>query len=264
MALIPTNPAANTAATDKKAVRQAASEDVLLREVDEAVRQDQFSNFISAYGKPLIGALILGLAAFGGYLYWEKQNEADLEARSETLVSALDQIEAGNLGTGSATLDPLLADKEAGIRTAAKMLKAGIAMEQGKAQQAAEIFSAVAADNDAPQVMRDLATIREVAATYDSRKPEDVIARLKPIAVPGHAFFGSAAEMVAMAYLEQGKRAEAGTLFAAIAKDEKTPDGLRSRSRQMAGLLGVDAIEDVDKVLEEITASDNEAAVAAE
>lgn len=263
MALIPTNPN-SPAATDKKAQRQAASEDVLLREVDEAVRQDQFANFASTYGKALVGALVLGLAAFGGYLYWEKQNEADLEARSETLVGALDQVEAGNLDTGSTTLDPLLSDKEAGIRTAAKMLKGGIAMEQGKTQQAAELFAAVAADGDAPQMMRDLATIREIAATYDSRKPEDVIARLKAFAIPGHAFFGSAGEMVAMAYLEQGKRAEAGTLFAAIAKDEKVPDGLRSRSRQMAGLLGVDAIEDVDKVLEELAVPDNAAAQAAE
>lgn len=263
MALRPTNPN-SPAATDKKAERQAASEDVLLREVDDAVRQDQYANFASTYGKPLIGALVLGLAAFGGYLYWEKQNEADLEARSETLVGALDQVEAGNLDTGSTTLDPLLADKEAGIRTAAKMLKAGIAMEQGKTQQAAALFAAVSADGDAPQVMRDLATIREIAATYDSRKPANVIAKLKPFAVPGHAFFGSAGEMVAMAYLEQGKRAEAGTLFAAIAKDEKVPDGLRSRSRQMAGLLGVDAIEDVDKVLEELAVPGNEAAEAAE
>ena len=79
-----------------------------------------------------------------------------------------------------------------------------------------------------------------------------MITRLKPLAVPGNPYFGSAGEMVAMAYLEQGKRQEAGTLFSSIAKDENVPDGLRSRSRQMAGLLGVDAIEDVDKVLEEV------------
>jgi hypothetical protein len=76
-----------------------------------------------------------------------------------------------------------------------------------------------------------------------------VIARLKPLAVPGNAWFGPAGEMVAMAYLDQGKSAEAGALFGAIAKDKDTPDTLKARARQMAGLLGVDAIDDVDTVL---------------
>ena len=93
--------------------------------------------------------------------------------------------------------------------------------------------------------------MREIAATYDTRKPDEIIARLKPLAVPGNAYFGSAGEMVAMAYLDQGKRKEAGALFAQIAKSEEVPEALRSRTRRMAGLLGVDAIEDVDKVLEE-------------
>jgi hypothetical protein len=53
-----------------------------------------------------------------------------------------------------------------------------------------------------------------------------------------------------MAHLEAGNKAEAGKLFADIAKDEDQPESLRSRARQMAGLLGVDAIVDVEKLLE--------------
>jgi hypothetical protein len=52
-----------------------------------------------------------------------------------------------------------------------------------------------------------------------------------------------------MAYLDQGKNAEAGALFAAISKDKNTSDSMKSRTRQMAGLLGVDAIDDVDTVI---------------
>jgi hypothetical protein len=54
-----------------------------------------------------------------------------------------------------------------------------------------------------------------------------------------------------MAHLESGNRAEAGKLFAQIAKDEDLPETLRSRARQMAGLMGVDAIVDVKKLLED-------------
>lgn len=232
-----------------------------MREVDEAVRQDQMSEFANKYGKPLIAAIILGLAAFGGYLYWDGLQQAKMEENSEVLTSALDQLEAGNLETATTTLAPLIGESGSGAKAAAQLLQGGIAQEQGKAAEAARVFASVAADLDAPKVLRDLATIREIAATYDTRDPAEVIERLKPMAVPGNAWFGSAGEMVAMAYLEQGKRAEAGTLLAEIAKNDDVPESLRSRTRQLAGLLGVDAIEDVDEILEEIGA--NEAAAPA-
>ena len=122
---------------------------------------------------------------------------------------------------------------------------------KANAEEAAKIFAAVAADDDAPQAYRDLAIIREITATFDTRKPADIVARLKPLAVPENAYYGSAGELLALAYLEQGKRREAGDLLAAISKSDDVPDSLRSRARQMAGQLGVDAIEDVDEVLEE-------------
>ncbi len=112
-----------------------------------------------------------------------------------------------------------------------------------------QLFQQVADDADAPSELRDLARIRAVAATFDTREPEDVIAALKPLAVPGNAWFGSAGELVAMAHLEQGQTKQAGTLLAAIAKDDTVPESLRSRARQVAGQLGVDAIEDVDELL---------------
>ena len=79
-----------------------------------------------------------------------------------------------------------------------------------------------------------------------------MIDRLKPLATPGNPWFGSAGELVAMAYLKQGKQDLAGPLFAAIAKDEDVPQTLRSRTRQMAGLLGYDAVVDVDETLAEM------------
>jgi hypothetical protein len=236
---------------DKRARAQSAQEDVLLREVDEAVRQDQYADAAKRFGRPALVAVAIVLALFGGYLFWENRQTAAKEADSEKLVSALDQVERGNLASGSTSLQAVIADGNPGAKAAAQLLQAGIAMESSKPNDAAKLYEQVAADGDAPQALRDLATIRAVAARYDTMKPADVVARLKPLAVPGNAFFGPAGELVAMAYLDQGNPAEAGAVFAAIAKDDETSDSLRSRSRQMAGLLGVDAIEDVDTVLRE-------------
>lgn len=222
-----------------------------MREVDEAVRQDQYADFARRYGKHILGVVALGVVAFGGYLFWDHRQEAAMEAESETLFAALDQIQAGNLGASLEQLGPLEGG-DGGPATQAALLEAGIAMEQGRTDDAAEIYGRIAADEGQPQLVRDLSAIRQTAATFDSLEPAEVLQRLQPMAAPGQPFAGSAGELVAMAYLEQGKNREAGAMFAAIAKDDTQPEGLRSRARQMAGVLGVDAIEDVDAVLDEI------------
>jgi hypothetical protein len=235
---------------DKRARDQAAQDDVLLREVDDAVRQDQYAEAAKQYGKPILIAVVLALVVFGGYLVWHSRQDAAHEKDSEALVAALDQVERGDLARASTSLDPLIADSGDGQQAAAQLLKAGIAMEQSKPDEAAKLYDAVAADSSAPQAYRDLATIRAVTTRYDKLKPADVIARLKPLAVPGNPWFGPAGEIVAMAYLDQGQSAEAGALFAAISKDKNSSETMKSRTRQMAGLLGVDAIDDVDTVLQ--------------
>jgi hypothetical protein len=79
------------------------------------------------------------------------------------------------------------------------------------------------------------------ALEFDALKPEQVIARLQPLAKAGNPWFGSAGELTAMAMLKQGKRQEAGRMFAAIAADTQAPETMRSRAVQIAGTLGVDA-----------------------
>ena len=235
---------------EKKATRDAAEQEALLREVDDAVRQGDLQSFSEKYGKPLIAGIVLGLAAFGGFLYWQSEREADRERDGEVLVGALDQVEAGNLQTGADQLDDLAANGNGAARANAKLLQAGIAAQQGRSEDAATLFAQVADEGDTPPALRDLARIRLVATRFDAMKPAEVVAAMKPLAVPGKPFFGSAAELLANAYIEQGKNTEAGALFAQIAQDEDTPESLRTRARNVASVLGVDAIEDVDALLE--------------
>lgn len=253
MALTPTNDPNDA---EKRAQRAASEQNVLLREVDEAFRQDQLAGFLSRYGL-LIGALVLAaLLAFGGWLWWHEHRESMRETTSEEIVKASDQLEAGNLDTADKAFAAIEADAEKGAAVVAKLSRAGIAFEKGQAAAAAKLYAEVAADGSAPQPYRDFATIREISINYEKMKPAEVEKRLKPLATPGTPFFGSAGELLGAAYLDQGKNSLAGPLFAAIAKDKDVPASLRSRTRQLAGLLGVDAIDDVDKALEEMSVDD--------
>ncbi|KEO90794.1 hypothetical protein EH31_07080 [Erythrobacter longus] len=226
-------------------------DEILMREIDEAVRQDDTVQFFQQYGVALGGAVALIIVGMFGYWWWDSTSEAGLETQSETIVSALDSVEAGDFAGAEEKVAGLVEDGSSGARTVARFLQAGAALEQGEDARAVELYAAVVADAEAPQALRDLALIREISTNFDDRDPADVIAKLKGLAVPGNAYFGSAGELVAIAHLEAGNRKEAGALFSAIAQDETIPDTLRNRSRQMAGLLGVDAIDDVEELLEQ-------------
>lgn len=225
--------------------RAAAQQDVFLREVDDALREDELKGLFQRYGKPLGAALVLGLAGLAGYLWYEGSTRQQAEELSERSILALDKLEAGNVPAAQADLAALAKEGGAGSKTAAAMTLAAILVQQGKTDEGAKAFAAIAADEAAPQAYRDLALIREVSLRFDAMPPQQVVDRLKPLAVPGNAWFGSAGELVAMAYLKQGKPELAGPLFAAIGKDESVPNSLRSRMRQIAGQLGFDAGSDI-------------------
>ncbi|HZU62696.1 MAG TPA: tetratricopeptide repeat protein [Novosphingobium sp.] len=232
---------------DQLAERQAAQNDAFLREVDDALREDNVLGALRRHGKLALAVVVLGLGGLGGWLWWDNHQQDVAAQRSEKLVVALDQIQAGRADMAAPTLAELAASGVAGPAALARLEQAGIALQQNKADQAATLYAAVAGDAGAPQPYRDFANIRYVNLKFDQLKSEEVVARLKPLAVPGKPWFGAAGELVAMAYLAQGHKELAAPLLGAIAKDTTQPETLRARTRQIAGTLGFDAIDDIAK-----------------
>lgn len=241
---------------DQQPDRPSTEQEMLLREVDDAVRQDQFGNATKRYGIPAGILLVLALGSFGGWLYWSDQQEGLLEQGSEQLITVLDEIDAGSDTNVDEKLAVLVSDGSPGVAAAAAMTSAGLALADGRTADAVETYDRLATNPEAPQPYRDIAEIRSVSANFDQLEPQAVVDRLKPLAVPGNPWFGSAGELVAMAYLEQDRPDLAGPLFAGIAKSEDTPESLRARTRQMAGMLGYDAVLDSDLVLVDIDTPD--------
>ena len=223
-----------------------------MREIDEAVRQDDAAEFVRKYGVAIGSVIALVMAGLAGYLIWDSQVEAGLETKSEELTRVIDYAQANDFNSVKERTETLVDAETPGVRTSARLLQASAALGLGETDRAVELYAQIAADEDVPQDMRDLALLREVASSFDEREPADIIAKLEPLTQADHAFFGSAAELTAMAHLEAGEREKAGALFAAIAKDENVPQTLRDRALQMTGQLGVDAVENVEEFLEEL------------
>lgn len=215
--------------------------EAFLREVDDAVRQDQLLGIWRRFGRWIVGAVVVGLAVFGGWLYWQHQSKKDSGEVAEKAYDMLRTVSTGGKADAEA-LKQLAAADQQGYRAMAMLTRAGLAARDGEADEAARLYGEIAANAELAQPYRDLATVRQVALSFDTLAPQKVVDRLRPLAVEGNPWFGSAGEMTAIAYMKMGKKDVAGPIFAAIAKDEQVPATLRSRARQMAGLLGVDAV----------------------
>jgi hypothetical protein len=212
------------------------------REVDEEVRRDQLKSYWQRYGKAGIALGLLLLAALAGFFWWQHYKEEKAGKQGAELSSAFEDIAARNKAAAAAKLDRLAKSDSPGYRASALMTKADLAIENGDLPGAAALFRSVADNKDYAGPYRELATVRMTALEFDRLPPQAVIDRLRPYAAAGNPWFGSAGEMTAMAYVKQGKPRDAARIFAAMARDQKVPESIRTRAVQMAGSLGVDAI----------------------
>jgi hypothetical protein len=227
--------------------KQAGSDEAFLREVDDAVRAGDLENFWKNYGRWLLAAILLGLAAFAGWIYWQGQQQAAADATGEQFVAAVEKLGEGDEKGGLIELNKIAKADQAGYRAMAQIVVANLAARDGNVKKAVADYARIAADETLPKPFRDLALVRQTTSEFDTLAPQKVVDRLKPLAKPGAPWFGSAGELTAIAYMKMGKDDLAGPIFAQIAKQEELPQSLRARAQQMAGSLGIDTVQLQDK-----------------
>lgn len=215
--------------------------ETFVREVDENLRRDQLRDFFKTYGNWLIVAVVLFLAASGGFIWWKQHQVQRSEVEVEKLAQIYKDIGSGNTAQAPQQLDELSKSGSKAVRASANFAQAALALQQNNVKSATATYKAIAGDDSLPKPYRNAALIRQTALEFDQLQPQDVIARLEPLTKPGEPWFGTAGEMTALAMIKQGRKAEAGQLFAAISKDPSVPETIRGRAFQLAGSLGVDA-----------------------
>ena len=214
--------------------------ETFVREVDENLRRDRARDFGKKYAGWMIAAVVLFLGASGGWIYWQDYQTKQSEQAVDQLAQIYTGLGKGQLQNAPARLDVLAKDRSKAVRASALFGRAAVAIQQDDTKLAIAKFREIAADSSLPNSFRNLALIRQTALEFDALKPEQVIARLEPLAKADSPWFGSAGEMTALALIKQGKMAQAGQLLTAITRNDQVPEQVRARSIQMASSLGVD------------------------
>jgi hypothetical protein len=218
----------------------AAQDDAFLREVDEEYRRSQLMGVWQRFGKLIIAAVVLALAALAGWLWWQDNQAQKAGEAGAALTRAMEQLEVGDGAKARPVLEAMTRDGPGAYAGLARMVLANDALAGGDKAKARGLYEAVARDTALPQPLRDAALVKAVRVGFDQLPPSDVVARLKPLAVPGNGWFGVAGELVAIAHIKAGKPEQAKPVLIAMVKDEGLSPTLRSRAAQLAVAVGVD------------------------
>jgi hypothetical protein len=223
--------------------------ETFLKEVDEELRREQINTFFTRYGWWIITAVVLILAAIGGWIWWQGRQTAAREAAGETLITVMGQLDGGNqaLAAAQPQINSLAGNDIEGYRAAGLFSRATAQARSGNVPAAIATLRSIGDDQTLDQLYRDAALIRRTQLEFDTLQPQEVIRRLTPLATGTGAWAGSAGEMVGAAHLKMNRPDLAGPVFVRIARDERAPATLRQRAELLAGSLGFDAAPDAPR-----------------
>jgi hypothetical protein len=215
-------------------------DDAFIREVDEEYRRDEVTKLARRYGRWVVLAIGIGLAALGGFLYWQAEQKRRVEATSEQFSQALDKVESGSTPEALPVLAEVAKTGNESYRALSLMTQAGIAVRSGEADKAAGLFRSVADDAMVARPLRDAARLKLLRLEYDKTAPAEMLKQLQPYLDGDNPWFPVAGEMAALAHIAAGAPEKAGPIFLRIARDTRAPQSVRGRAEQMAAVLGED------------------------
>lgn len=215
-----------------------AAAELLIKEVDEDLRQEQLNKLWAKHGGLLSAgavAVVLAVAAFQGWNAWDLKQR---QASSLRYAEATTLLEQGRKDEASEVLGKLQTEGSKGYRLLAEMRIADLRQQQGDLAGAAVMYQQIAADSGADRAYRDMAAIRAAYLTLDRADPATLDKAMEPLAQESSSWRHSAREIQALTALRRGDTARAADLFAKIAEDAAAPQGLRARAAEMMAASG--------------------------
>ena len=209
----------------------------LMQEIDDDLRREKFEQLWKKHGRALMAVLALAVVLTGAWVFWQKEQAASQAASTATLVQSLKKIGGSTAGDAVATLEKLAAEKRGPEAMMARFYAAGQLASDGKAEEAAALYKAIAADTAQPALYRDLATLYSVQARLGKTDAKALLDELKPLLVDTQPWRASARELGAVLALELNDKTTATEYLLAVVSDAEAPQALRDRARRIIAVI---------------------------
>ena len=220
----------------KNKLSDKMSEDALLREVVDDVKNEQLQKIWNKYGLSIIIGVALILTAALSYeslKNWQEKNQQKLSNAYSVALSLQGQ---GRLDE-SLEVYGTLADKASGVYAdLAKLQIANIYAEQGKNEDAVSVLEALTNQASVEQ-MRHISALKLASLKIDSGAPaQEIEALLQPV-LADETQADVAKELSAMLDIREKNISAAKAKYEEIAASATASDALKARAQDMINLL---------------------------
>ena len=208
----------------------------VFQEVDDEVRREQLKKLWERYQNYVIAAavlLVLAVAGWRFYDYWETKKAAEAGAAFEAAATLADQ---GKHDEAEAAFSKLAAETSTSYRPLAQV-RAAAELAATDPKSAVAAYDKIAADSSVGAELRDLAALRAGALLLDAGNAADARARLEPLSGADHTFRHTARELLALAAWQSGDLAAAKRWVEMIDGDPATPADERKRMDMLTALM---------------------------
>nr|WP_272212176.1 tetratricopeptide repeat protein [Marinicella sp. W31]MDC2878087.1 tetratricopeptide repeat protein [Marinicella sp. W31] len=209
----------------------ANQDDSFIREVNEELRSDRMKDAWRRFGRYLIALavlLVVGTAGWRGYEYWQARQAAE---SGDVFLTALNQIEAGNLDAAEQTLARLETEGYGAYPVLAELRSATLLSEAGDTAAAVSAFSSIGKDRSVPEAIRDAAKLRAGWLLVDTGTYEQVSAEVEALANDGNPFRFSAREILGLSAYGHQDYSRAQEWFEEISNDPEAPRNVLNRAQ---------------------------------
>jgi hypothetical protein len=207
----------------------------IFNEVDEEVRREKIKQLWDRYSVLIIAAalvIILGVAGWRGYDWWETRRAAEWGASFEAAAAL---AEAGKHAEAAAVFQKIAAEGTSGYRLLARF-RAAAELATTDPAAAVKTYDELAADSSIGRSMQDLAAVRAGLLLLDTAPLAELTTRLEALTTGDRAFRHTARELLAWAAWRADDKAAIKRWIDLIGSDIETPKDMRQR---MEALMAV-------------------------
>jgi len=212
------------------------------REVDEEYRRDRIMQIWTRHSGLIIAALVLLIAAVGGWRYWQHVERTRAEAAGSRYEEAVSLAREKKTEEAAKALEAVAKEAPGGYRLLARFRLAA-ELGQKNPDEGAKAYDALANDAAVNGVWQDLARLRAAMLRFDTAEASAIRPALERLAAPTNPWRHTAREMLGLSGLKGGDYEFAGRWFDQIAADRDTPPGLRSRLEIYTALVAAGPVQ---------------------
>ncbi|MCB2112913.1 MAG: tetratricopeptide repeat protein [Parvularculaceae bacterium] len=207
------------------------NDDTMLREVDQALAEDETAETIQKNLPAVIGAALIVVAGVGGWQFWNHRHDKNAAVQSAAYSQA---VVMSGTDEGTAALEAIAA-KKGGYAAIARMRLAAEKAAAGETGAAIDLYRKVYEEGGASKRLKDAARLHAAYLSVDEGR-DAVLKDIGELDTDETQIGFYAREIVALAAFKAEDYQAAEEMFLRAAASPNAPEPVRSRAGEFAAL----------------------------